>query len=204
MASDIPEEFYDYFFRQRVKVLEKMCKGERIEDFMIEFTRTTPAVITYGPAGLSGSIKMVGFIPRKEYIVDYAEKAYRYAYIDRPSGFRETACLLLEEFYRLDYIDEHVIGGLEMSFRHSWENIRATGRATLLFYTPPIHSFEVRCRVEVRESNNDPYRKYLNSIHDIFHYDGVKSSYPAYLFYIEEIYDNSATRKGFGKKIYPL
>ncbi len=94
---------------------------------MIDITRTTPVVVTYGPAGLSGSVKMVGFVPRREYI-----------------------------------------GGLEMGFRHSWGNIRATHRAALVFYTPPATSFEVRCSVEVVDEDND-YKRYLNSIHDLFH-----------------------------------
>ncbi len=199
----MPEKFINYFYRRRIDVIEKLCRGGRVENFLIEFTRTSPAVITYGPAGLSGSIKMVGFVPLEKYIGEMAEKAYRYAYIDRPRGMRETACLLLREFYRLDLIDLGAIGGLEMGFRHSWRNIRATGKATLLFYTPPIESYEVRCRVEIREGENDPYRVYLNSIHDLFHWDGVRSNYPAYLFHIKEIYNNSATRNGFGRKIYP-
>ncbi len=202
--TGLPEEWIDYFYRARTRVLEKLCRGESPGPaFLIEFTRTTPAVITDGPAGLSGSIKMVGFVPHRELIEEMAEKAYRYAYLDRPRGMRETACVLLEEFYRWDLIDPMLIGGLEMGFRHSWENIRATGKATLLFYTPPETSYEVRVDVEIHDGEDDPYRTYLNSIHDIFHYSGKKSNYPAYVFRIKEIYNNSATRGGFGRKIYP-
>ncbi len=200
----IPEIFLKYFFIDRISVIEKLCHGEKLsENFLISFTRTTPAVITDGPAGLSGSIKMVGFVPKKEYIVELAEKAYRYAYIDRGKNMRDITCRLYNEFYRLEYIDTSMIGGLEMGFKHSWTNIRANGKATLLFFTPPDTSFEVRCDVEIREDDNDPYKKYLNSLHDIFHYSGRKSNYPAYLFKIREIYDNSNTREGFGRKIYP-
>jgi len=201
---DLPERFYKYFFLDRINVIERLCRGERLtENFLVSFTRTTPAIITDGPAGLSGSIKMVGFVPKKEYIVEFAEKAYRYAYTNRPKDMRETTCLLLKEFYNISYIDTSVIGGLEMGFKHSWTNIQATKKATLLFYTPPDTSFEVRCEAEIRDGENDPYRKYLNSLHDIFHYSGKKSNYPAYLFKIKEIYDNSNSREGFGTKIYP-
>ena len=55
-----------------------------------------------------------------------------------------------------------------MGFRHSWENIRTTHKAALVFYTPPATSFEVRCSVEVADEDND-YKRYLNSIHDLFH-----------------------------------
>ncbi len=200
----LPQVFIKYFFLDRIAVIEKLCRGEKLsENFLISFTRTTPVVITDGPAGLSGSVKMVGFVPKKEYIVEFAKKAYRYAYVERPRDMRETTCLLLKEFYNMDYIDVEVIGGLEMGFKHSWENIRATGKATLLFYTPPDTSFEVRCEVEIHEDDNDPYKKYLNAIHDIFHYSGRQNKYPAYLFKIREIYDNSNTKEGFGTKIYP-
>ncbi len=200
----IPRIFIEYFYLDRIRLLEKLCNGGKPpENFLLAFTRTTPAVITDGPAGLSGSIKMVGFVPKKEYIEEMAEKAYRYAYLERPRNMRETTCILLREFYVLDKIDTSVIGGLEMGFKHSWSNIRATGKATLLFYTPPDTSFEVRCNVEIRNDDNDPYKKYLNSLHDIFHYSGKKSNYPAYLFHIKEIYDNSNTRTGFGRRIYP-
>ncbi|ADI31927.1 hypothetical protein [Staphylothermus hellenicus] len=57
----LPKEWIDYFFYQRIRVIEKLCVNRRPpSNFLVEFTRTTPAVITDGPQGLSGSIKMVG------------------------------------------------------------------------------------------------------------------------------------------------
>lgn len=201
----LPKEWMDYFFYRRINVIEELCrKGRPGGNFLLEFTRTTPAVITDGPAGLSGSIKMVGFVPKKEFIEELAEKAYRYAYIERPGeDMGSIACVLLKEFYNMELIDPSLIGGLEMGFKHSWVNINATHKATLLFYTPPNISFEVRTVVEIHDEEGDPYKKYLNSLHDIFHWGGRMSGYPAYVFKIVEIYDNSATRNGFGRKIYP-
>ena len=201
---EIPKSFIKYFFIDRIEVLKKIClEGKPPENFLIRFTKAVPAVITYGPAGLSGSIKMVGFVPKKEFINEMAEKAYRYAYIDRGKDMRDITCLLIREFYRIELLDPMLIGGLEMAFRHSWENIRATGKATLLFYTPPNTSYEVRCDVEIHEEDSDPYKRYLNSMHDIFHWSGRRSNYPAYIFKIKEIYDNSNSREGFGRRIYP-
>ncbi len=201
----IPESFYKYFFLDRVEVLKKICVGgASLENYLIDFTRTTPVVITYGPAGLSGSVKMVGFIPKEEYLEDLVEKAIYYAYENRPRDMREISCLLYREFYRLDYMDPMVLGGLEMAYKHSWVNINATREATLLFYTPPTTSFEVRCSVEIHDKEDDLYRVYLNSLHDLFHWSGRRSSYPAYLFKIREIYDNSVSKNGFGRRIYPL
>lgn len=85
--------------------------GRPPQNYLIEFTRALPVVITYGPTGLSGSVKMVGFVPREEFIDEMAEKAYRYAYIDRVDDMKNIACLLLREFYRIELIDLVLIGG---------------------------------------------------------------------------------------------
>ncbi|WFO74593.1 hypothetical protein J4526_05775 [Desulfurococcaceae archaeon MEX13E-LK6-19] len=199
----LPKKFLEYIFYKRIEVLKKMSKGEPLgPSMMIEFTRTTPAVITDGPAGLSGSIKMVGFVPKQEYIDNLAKKAEHYAYEEDIRDMKDIARVLLEEFYREEVIDFTKLGGLEMGFKHSWINIRATGKATLLFYTPPIESYEVRCDVKIHEDPDDPYTRYLNALHDIFHRSTKRSTYPAYLFTIKEIYDNSVKKNGFGTKIY--
>ncbi len=204
VECDLPEIFIQYFFTERIKLIENLCMGRPPGgNFLVEFTRTSPVVITNGPAGLSGSVKMVGFVPRREYVEELAGKAYNYAYRERGRNMGEIACILYREFYRPEIIDPYVIGGLEMGFKHSWTNINANARATLLFYTPPDTSFEVRTWVEIRNDPGDPYRKYLNALHDIFHYDGKPANYPAYLFHITEIYNNSNTPEGFGTKIYP-
>jgi len=110
---------------------------------------------------------------------------------------------LLREFYVEDIIDFSVLGGLEMGFKHSWQNIKATGKATLVFYTPPRTSFEVRCDVEIHEDG--PIWEYMNLLHDVFHAGASEGSkYPTYVFRIREIYDNSASRGGFGKLIFKL
>ena len=208
MGHGLPKIFLEEIFYARINLLKRFMKGEQFsfEKLVLEFTRTTPAVITYGPAGLSGSIKMVGFVPRKELIEEQARKAVHYAYdIDRPLGLGEVSRILLEEFYREDLLDLKLIGGLEMGFRHSWTNIRATRRATLLYFIPPDTSFEVRCSVDIHDDSGDPYKIYLNALHDMFHKPRRgRSNYPAYVFHIEEIYDNSNTREGFGRMIYPI
>ncbi len=208
MDHGLPKIFLEEIFYARINLLKRLIRGEQLsfEKLILEFTRTTPVVITYGPAGLSGSIKMVGFVPRKELIEEQARKAVYYAYnIDKPLGLSEVFRILLEEFYREESLDLRLIGGLEMGFRHSWTNIRATKRATLLYYIPPDISFEVRCSVNIHDDNRDPYKVYLNALHDLFHKPRRgKSNYPAYVFHIEEIYDNSNTHDGFGRMIYPI
>ncbi len=204
MAKKEITKFWKYFFQERKELLERMCKGSAGMDiFMLGFTRATPAVITCGPAGPNGSVKMVGPVPKKRYILEYAEKAEKYAY-EEILDPRRAACMLYNEFYIDEKIDPTLIGGLEMGFNHTWENLKFSREATLLFYTPPTTSYEVRTLVEIIVDDNNPYKRFLNAFHDIFHkpHSG-RSNYPALLFRVKEIYDNSSTRNGFGRKIYP-
>ena len=202
-GKSLPKGFVDYIFTKRVEALRKFMNGElEGSDFLIEFTRATPVVITQGPAGLSGSVKMIGFVPHKKYLNEFTLKAEKYAYVKRPSSMREIIEVLLKEFYIRECLNLSVLGGLEMGFKHSWVNIKATRSATLLYYTPPNESFEVRCDVEIYESGL--VKRYLNALHDIFHGSvklGKKSNYPAYIFKIKEIYNNSNSPLGFGRKI---
>jgi len=205
LGCSLPRQYIDYVFRDRKALLERIVRGEQVsyEILLLEFTRATPVVITHGPAGLSGSVKMIGFVPKKEYLAQQLYKAEYYAYTSPVRGLKEVAKILLEEFYKEEVIDFHKLGGLEMAYNHTWKNIKATGRATLLFYTPPDISYEVRCRVEIHEEDQDPYKRYLNALHDIFHRPrGRRSNHPAYVFIVEEIYDQSNTPQGLGKKIY--
>ncbi len=204
MSIGCLQVFWKYFFIDRRELIRKMCEEKvSMKEFMLGFTRTTPAVITCGPAGPNGSIKMVGPVPKREFIQEYVEKAEKYAYVERLDP-KKASCILLREFYVEDKIDQTLIGGLEMGFNHTWENLKHTHEATLLFYTPPVISYEVRTNVEIIEDDDNPYKRFLNAFHDIFHKPrSGRSNYPALLFRIKEIYDNSSTRNGFGKKIYP-
>ncbi len=204
MTNNEITKFWKYFFQERKELLERMCKGSAGMDvLMLGFTRATPVVITCGPAGPNGSVKMVGPVPKKRYILEYVEKAEKYAYGEILDP-RKAACLLYNEFYIDEKIDPTLIGGLEMGFNHTWENLKFSREATLLFYTPPTTSYEVRTLVEIIVDDNNPYKRFLNAFHDIFHkpHSG-RSNYPALLFRVKEIYDNSSTRNGYGKKIYP-
>ncbi len=200
--KDLPEEFIDYVFRRRKASVLKMVEGGLTDkEILLEFTRTTPAVITYGPAGLSGSIKMVGFLPKAGSLPTVVKNIRELLSHKSSMSFKEFMVRFVTMVYDENIMDLGRFGGLEMAFRHSWNNIRATGKATLLFYTPPTISYEVRCSVKVHEG--DGIYEYLNLLHDVFHTpDTGRSEYPAYEFLVNEIYDQSATPQGFGRLIY--
>ncbi len=199
----LPENFIRYIFYERLDSVRSMVSG-RLSDkeIYLAFTRTSPVVITHGPAGLSGSVKMVGFIPRKEYLEKALEELRRIWENSVDRGFRGIINDFLRVAYNEEWIDFTALGGLELAMRHSWVNIRETHKATLLFFTPPIVSYEVRCSVEIHEDG--PVWEYLNLLHDIFHRvpGEPPGKHPAYVFRFEEIYDNSATNEGFGRLIW--
>lgn len=202
-ALGLPEDFIRYVFHERLETVRSMVSGKLADkEIYLAFTRTSPVVITDGPAGLSGSVKMVGFIPRKEYLDSALEELRTIRGKSAGEGFRGVIDEFLKVAYNEEWIDFTALGGLELAMRHSWVNIRETRRATLLFYTPPTTSYEVRCSVEIHERG--PVWEYLNLMHDIFHRvpGEPPGRHPAYVFRFEEVYDNSATRDGFGRLIW--
>jgi len=96
-------------------------------------------------------------------------------------------------------------GTLELARDHTWANLCADPTATLLFYQPPRVSYELRGKVEIHEDGS-PYHRLLNAQHDVYHRPDPSrwKDRPAYIFVIEEIYNNSAAPDGFGRKIYPV
>jgi hypothetical protein len=196
----IPEEFIEYAFQERVEAIKKMLYGKFDASLLIDFTRHNAAIITYGPAGLNGSIKGIGFIHRDEFLMETLEKMR-----DELSSEYEpekAGKFLLEEVYVREKIDFTKFITLELARKHTWKNLtQGNKEATILFFTPPSTSYEVRCDVEIHR--DDEVWEYANSLHDIFHRPKKKrdwSKTPAYLFKIREIYDNSEDKMGV--KIY--
>ena len=194
--KNIPEEFIKYAFVERVELIEQMLEGRFDDSILIGFTRHNAAIITDGPEGLNGSIKGVGFIHRQEILSDTLEKMreeLRSEYNPMKAGR-----FLLNEIYVREKIDFTKIVSLELARKHTWKNLtEGEKKATILFFTPPSTSYEVRCDVEIHTSGD--IWEYANSLHDIFHRpengrDWTRT--PAYLFKIKEIYDNSEDKMG--------
>jgi len=90
------------------------------------------------------------------------------------------------------------------------ERNRGSREATILFFTPPSTSYELRCEVEIHE--DDEVWEYTNSVHDTFHRTEKPRDWkktPAYLFKIKEIYDNGGRAMGGedllrAKSFYPF
>ena len=200
----IPEKFKQYIFHARREILEKMARGEAIDrrDIYLSFTRTLPAIISNGPAGLNASIKMVGLVPKEEFIEDILNRIREFI----SSGKRrseEVLGFLLENIYDEDKIDFTKLGTLDLARKRTWTNLRNGGEAVLIFFTPPLTSFMIIADVEVHMKG--AYFEYFNALHDLFHTfprtGKVVGKHPTYIFKIREIWDKSADK--FGERIYP-
>ncbi|HWQ57522.1 MAG TPA: hypothetical protein VN540_00760, partial [Clostridia bacterium] len=107
-------------------------------------------------------------------------------------------------------VDFTQVGSLEMAKKHSYANFKANPEATLCFYQPPAISYELRGKVLIMDENDsglpEIYQQFLNAQHDVYHAPNMERwlSRPAYLFKIEEIWDNCVSKDGFGTKMeYP-
>ena len=109
------------------------------------------------------------------------------------------------------WIDFTKLGSLEMAKKQSWTNYQVNPEACLIFHQPPMISYKLKGKVEIYDENlsgkRELYQQFINAQHDVYHNPtGMKrwKEQPAYIFRIEEVYDNSATKDGFGERLeYP-
>lgn len=210
MAKEIPDIFRKWAYDERAALIARMARGDKVlpQELWLRFTRHNPTIISNGKAGLNGSVKGVGFLPRAEFLDETIACFLEHV----NSGWREGYSLdglklLMQLLYGpgcKERIDFSMFGSLELAKKHSYANLQENNKATLLFYEPPTMSFEVRGWVEICQAGNK-YHTLVNAQHDVYHRPHPErwAQSPAYLFHIEEIYDNSNTKEGFGKLIYP-
>ncbi|MCD6368319.1 MAG: hypothetical protein J7L38_00810 [Thermoproteales archaeon] len=87
------------------------------------------------------------------------------------------------------------------SSKHTWNLVKKSSKACLVFFQPPSVSFEIKGEISIHL--DDKYHKYVNLVHDAYHYTPPekRGNRPVYIFHVSEIYDNSPTPRGFGRKI---
>ena len=213
--------FFNWAYKTRGNTVKALAEGSMMspEKLFLSFTSHDPTFISNGPAGLNGSVKGIGFIPRDEYLEEalaaYIEHIKTYDPEDKTYSTRGLQ-LLMKWLYSEEAektIDFGHIYSVEMAFKHSWENYRANPEATLMFYQPPVISYEVRGQMEIVGEHNElgsvsPYdlpllQQFVNAQHDVYHLPNIERwvTRPAYKFTVEEIFDNSANKIGFGTQI---
>ena len=81
-----------------------------------------------------------------------------------------------------------------------WNFAQKNNKATILYFTPPILSYEIWCALEIHTEG--PYFEFTHAVHDAyFGEDPSETELPVYIFNVESAYNNSATPKGYGTKI---
>ncbi|MCS7374041.1 MAG: hypothetical protein NDF53_00155 [archaeon GB-1867-097] len=204
----IPTKFINWIYVERAQFIREMRNKIRIkpEEIWLQFTKHTPTIISHGSAGLNGSIKGVGFILKRKYIERAVEDFIEHIRRGWRDGYsREGLELLIKHIYGdecIERIDFTKLATIELAKKHTYINLRENREATLLFYQPPITSYEVRVEAEIHE--NGLIHRYVNAVHDAYHKPSPEKwkDRPVYIFKIKEIYDNSSTKDGFGKRIY--
>jgi len=196
----LPEEFIQRIFRERVSTIRRMIRKELSDkELYVAFLRHTPIMATDGIAGVNAAVKGVGFVVKDDLLPETLSNLKEI--IENNPSKEDALKFLLENLYVEGKLDFRKLSSLELAKKHTYQNLSENKQAVLLFFIPPITSYEVRCKVEIHL--NGLYHEYVNAVHDLFHKPKTKrdwSKTPAYIFNIEEIYDNSADKMGV--KIY--
>lgn len=203
------DSFFKWAFGTRANNVISLSNGENIsmEKLFLSFTSHSPALVTHGPAGLNASIKGIGFVPKREYMEEILEKYLRHinSYLPEDKEYSNRGLkLLAQEIYAPEMkhrIDFSIITTLELAKNHTWENIQVNKEATYIFYQPPMISYELRGKITI--DDDGIYKKFINAQHDVYHFPKKDEwdNRPALIFQIEEVYDNSANKNGFGTKL---
>ncbi len=203
---EIPERFVKLVFDGRAKIVRQMLDGEPMDknQLFIGFTRHSPAVITNGSAGLNGSIKGTGFVPNKEYLPDILQKYKAHIENSSPETYSQKGLEILweEVWSKPERFDVTRMATIELAKRHTWTNLNENPNCSILFYQPPVVSYECRATVEI--FTEGPIHQFVNAQHDVYHQPNpnIWKDRPVYLFTIHEIIDKSVTKTGFGKTIW--
>ena len=135
---------------------------------------------------------------RKEAIIRYQREGMllllRYIYLDYEEAMRRV------DFTKLATIELAL--DKPHSSKHTWSMLQKNKSACLLFYRPPNTSFELHGSIEIHERG--PHHRFVNLVHESYHYSPPKRrdlNRPVYIFKVEEVYDNSPTAEGFGRRM---
>lgn len=188
----------------------------------------TAAVID-GRLVVNGKIVGCGYVLKREFLgeairvfrqhIRESDEEYEKVAGDREALMRlyekhakRGAQLLLKHIYlprgEADkYLDFEKLATVELakripwSAKQTWRIVQHSNIASLLFFQPPSVSFEVKGRLTIHL--DDDYHEFVTLVHDAYHYTppSGRSDRPVYIIHVEEVFDKSPTRSGFGRKI---
>ncbi len=203
----LPEKFINWAYNGRAELVRRQAAGEKVshEEIFLGFTRHTPTFISNGSAGLNGSIKGIGFLPKKQYLDETLEAYMEHINRGWREGYSEDGLAVLMRYMWgegcRERIDFSILGSIELAKKHSWINYQENCETTLVYYQPPAITYEVRGKMEI--CTDGKYHQFINAQHDVYHKPNpdIWPSRPVYIVHIEEIYDNSVGKGAFGTRI---
>ncbi len=207
---EVPDIYVERFFKSRRLLVEKMIKVNDLSTLELDIikasTLLSPMVATCGPAGPNVAPFMVTFLVKEEFLDEAVEelKRIREKYWGKGGMVYGVASrFLLNYVYNPEKADILRLASHLMSRGHTFTNIKATGKATLgMLFPPDEGALELRTDAEIVEEG--PLYEYVNLLHDLMHAvpQGHASHpwYPAVIFTVREIYDNSY--RALGKLIF--
>ncbi len=213
------KKFFDWAYDTRAETVIKINGGEMMspDKMFLSFCSHEPTFISNGPAGLNGSVKGVGFLPKDEYLEEILEIYLKHIETYEPGDktySKRGLQILVDQLYLPEVkhrIDFTKVASLELAKRQSWENYQVNPEACLLYFQPPAISFKLKGQMEIYDEQisgkREIYQQFVNAQHDMYHNPNGTDKWknkPAYIFRIEEVYDNGVSKDGFGQKLeYP-
>ena len=203
----LPDKFVRWAYDGRAELVRRQAQGDQVsrDEVFLGFTRHTPTFISNGSAGLNGSIKGVGFIPKAEYLDEVLEAYLEHIGRGWRDGYSEEGLQVLVKYMWgegcKERIDFSILGSIELALKHSWTNYLENPDVTLVYYYPPAITYEVRGKMEIHREGK--YHQFINAQHDVYHKPNpdLWQKRPVYVVHIEEIFDNSVGPNAFGTKI---
>lgn len=214
--------FLEWAYRTRGNSVRDLAEGKEVsmDKMFLSFMSHNPIFVSDGPAGLNGAVKGIGFIPREEYLAEAMEeyKKHIQSYVKGDKSYSDRGLkILLKYIYSEEAektIDFEHVYGVEMAFTNSYKNYMVNPQASMVFYQPPMISYELKGKMELIGEHHEPdeevdpfslplIQQFVNAQHDVYHLPNINNwkTRPVYKFKIEEIYDKSATKNGFGTRI---
>jgi len=209
--TEAPRKYMELYFYERRRLVEALLNAKSMDEVSDLIYKNSlllaPTVATCGPAGVNAAPFMVSFKVKDEFLNEAIGEMKRILEEMHGTGWRamlRAARFLLDYVYNPERSDPLTLVSHLMSRGHTYQNIMATGEATISILIPPDRgAFELRTSATI--ISEGPLYEYTNMLHDLIHVapEGRRSHpwYPAIVFRVREIYDNSY--EVLGKKIYP-
>ncbi|MGN1129583.1 MAG: hypothetical protein ACI4T6_11605, partial [Candidatus Flemingiibacterium sp.] len=156
--------FLEWAYRTRGNSVRDLAEGKEVsmDKMFLSFMSHNPIFVSDGPAGLNGAVKGIGFIPREEYLAEAMEeyKKHIQSYVKGDKSYSDRGLkILLKYIYSEDAektIDFEHVYGVEMAFTNSYKNYMVNPQASMVFYQPPMISYELKGKMELIGEHHEP------------------------------------------------